>query len=250
MVRIPTVRRIQACGAMIRARGRAPLGTSCTKPRLGCRHRDELDTGRNTMPTFKLDTRSPIQAPGEAGEVALGVLRADVMTGADKRRLDVAERGVHPLKRHPLGGLRPGAGDHREVIAASRRDRRPTRQAVGDDVAAGGEVALGELLDLLLAEALDHRQPQPARLALGRGLHCGDERRLAGGTPAALAARARAAEIGVVDLDPTCELGLAGVALRHRRHQLVLDQPGGRLPRAEPARQLHRRHPAFALGQG
>ena len=41
-----------SCGAMIRARGRAPRNVVRTKPRLGC-HRDELDTGRNTMPTFK-----------------------------------------------------------------------------------------------------------------------------------------------------------------------------------------------------
>ena len=58
------------------------------------------------MPTFKLDTRSPIQAPGEAGEVALGVLGA-VMVGAGERGLDVAQRGVDPSKGHPLGGLGP-----------------------------------------------------------------------------------------------------------------------------------------------
>ena len=61
-------------------------------------------------------------------------------------------------------------------------------QAVGDDVAAGGEVALGQRRDLLLAEALDHRQPQPPGLALGRRLDRGHERGLAGGTAAALAA--------------------------------------------------------------
>src|SRR5919107_6142435 len=74
---------------------------------------------------------------------------------------------------------------------------RPAGQAVADDVAAGGEVALGDLLDLLLAEALDHAQPQPSRLPVERGLHGGHDRRLAGGTPAALAALALAAEVGV-----------------------------------------------------
>ena len=56
-------------------------------------------------------------------------------------------------------------------------------------------------------------------------------------------------EIGVVDLDPAGELGLCGLARFHRRHQLVLEQPGGRLPCAQPAGQLDRRHPALALGQ-
>ena len=35
-----------------------------------------------------------VEAPGEAGQVALGVLGADVMVGAGECRLDVAERGV------------------------------------------------------------------------------------------------------------------------------------------------------------
>ena len=43
------------------------------------------------------------------------------------------------------------------------------------------------------------------------------------------------AQVGVVDLDPALELGLFGLARLHRRHQLVLEQPGGRLPGAEPA---------------
>ena len=188
-----------------------------------------------------------VEAPGEAGQVALGVLGADVMVGAGERRLDVAERGVDPGKGDPLGRVRPRAGDHGEVVAAGFADRRPAGQAVADHVAAGGEVALGQRRDLLLAEALDHRQPQPARLALGRGLDRRHERRLAGRTAAALAAGALPAEIGVVHLHPPRQLGLLRLARRHRRHQLVLDQPGGRLPRAEPPRQLDRTHPALAL---
>jgi hypothetical protein len=137
------------------------------------------------------------------------------------------------------------------VAAAGLLDRRPAGQAIGHHVAAGGEVALGQLLDLLLAKAFDHRQAQPPRLALGPsavpgrpllcrridraavdGLDRRHERDLAGRPPAALAARARAAEPmasasrghslrdridgfavdGVVDLDPACELGLFGLA--------------------------------------
>ena len=136
--------------------------------------------------------------------------------------------------------------------AAGLLDRGPAGQAVGDHVAAGGEVALGQRLDLLLAEALDHCEPQPPGLALGRRVSEAAAARtasLAGGT-AARACRPRApAEIGVVDLDPAGEPGLPGLARFHRRHQLVLEQPGGRLARAQPARQLDRRHPALALGQ-
>ena len=190
-----------------------------------------------------------VEPPSEAGKVALGVLGADVMVGAGEGGLDVAQRRVDPSEGCPFGGLRATAGDHREVRAAGRLDRRPARQAVADHIAAGGEVALGERLDLALAEALDDRQAQPPGLALRGRLDRRHERRLAGRAPAPLAARPRAAEIGVVDLDPTRELGLLRLARLHRRHQLVLDQPGGRLPRAEPARQLDRAHPALALAQ-
>src|SRR4029453_4869172 len=107
-----------------------------------------------------------IEAVGEAGEIALGVLAADVVVGAGDRGLDVAQHRVHPSERRPPGRLPAGAGDHREVVAAGLRDRRPAGQAVADDVAAGGEVALGGGLALLLAEALDHRELEPAWLAL------------------------------------------------------------------------------------
>src|SRR5512134_2079781 len=114
-----------------------------------------------------------IEAIGEAGEIALGVLAADMVVGAGNGGLDVAQHRVHPSERRPLGRLPAGAGDHREVVAAGLRDRRPAGQAVADHVAASGEVTLGELLDLLLAEALDHGELEPAWLALRRGLDRG-----------------------------------------------------------------------------
>src|SRR5687767_1098936 len=116
-----------------------------------------------------VELEAAIEAVGEAGEIALGVLGADVVVRAGNGGLDVAQHRVHPPERRPFGRLRTGAGDHREVAAAGLRDRRPAGQAVADHVAARGEVALGELLDLLLAEALDHRELEPAWLALGRG---------------------------------------------------------------------------------
>src|SRR5687767_765683 len=148
-----------------------------------------------------------VEAVGEAGEAALGVLGADVVVGAGDRGLDVAQRRVDPAERRPAGGPLARAGDHREMRAAGPLDRRPAGEPVADHVAAWGEVALGELLDLLLAEALDQRELEPARLAFGRGLDRGDDGRLARRAPAALAARALAAEVSVVDLHPAFELG-------------------------------------------
>ena len=45
---------------------------------------------------------SPIEAVGEAGEVALGVFGADMVVGAGDRGLDVAEHRVDPFEGRPL----------------------------------------------------------------------------------------------------------------------------------------------------
>lgn len=132
---------------------------------------------------------------------------------------------------HLNGGPLAGTGHHREVLAAGLLDRRPAGQAVADDIAPGSEVPLGQSRHLLLAEALDHAQPQPPRPTLDRG----DDRRLARGTAAALAA-----EIGAVDLDPARELRLFGLARVHRPHHLALDQPRCLPLDPEPSRDLDR----------
>src|SRR4051812_15867799 len=79
-----------------------------------------------------VELEAAIEAVGEAGEVALGVLAADVVVGAGERGLDVAQHRVHPSERRPLGRLSARAGDHREVVAAGLLDRRPAGQAVAD----------------------------------------------------------------------------------------------------------------------
>src|SRR3954451_14181811 len=196
-----------------------------------------------------VELEAPVEAVGEAGEIGLGVLRADVVVRAGDRGLDVAQRRVHPLERRPARGALARAGRDREVRAARLLHRGPAGQAIAHHRAAGGEVPLGDPLDLLLAEALDDAQPQPSRPPLRRGLDRGHDRRLAGGTPAALAALALPAEVGVVDPDPTVELRLAGLALRHRPHQFVLPQPGRGLLDAQPPAELDRADPVLALGQ-
>src|SRR5215208_2386393 len=133
--------------------------------------------------------------------------------------------------------------------AASLLDRGSAGQAVADDLAAGCQMALGQPLALLLAEAIDHAQPQPLGPAIGRGLDRSHEGLLARDTPAAFAALPLAAKIGVIDLDPAFELGLMGLARRHRPHQLVLHEPGGLPLDPQPAPELDRADPVLALGQ-
>src|SRR3954469_15498412 len=208
-----------------------------------------MDGGPGEALNDAVELEAAIEPVGEAGEVGLRMLRADMVIGAGERGLDVAQAGVDPLERRPARGPLAGAGRHREVLAAGLLDRRPAGQAVADDIAPGGEVPLGQPLHLLLAEALDHAQPQPPRPALGRGLDRGDDRRLARGTAAALAARTLAAEVGVVGLDPARELGLVGLARAHRPHQLVLDQPRCLPLDPEPSPELDRADPVLTLGE-
>src|SRR6187431_3373105 len=196
-----------------------------------------------------VELETAVEAVGEAGEVRLGVLGADVMVGAGDRGLDVAQRRVHPPERGPARGPLARARDHRVMRAASLLDRGPAGQTVADDLAAGCQMALGQPLDLLLAEALDHAQPQPLGPALGRGLDRGHEGLLARSTPAALAARPLAAEISIIDLDPAFELGLMGLTGTHRPHQLVLHEPGGLPLDPQPAPELDRADSVLALGQ-
>ena len=66
------------------------------------------------------------------------------------------------------------------------------------------------------------------------------------GTAAGLAPAALAAEVGVIDLDLYFK-DIALLALSHRLHQLVLDQPGARIAHAELALQCQRREPRLGL---
>src|SRR3954466_3870944 len=120
----------------------------------------------------------------------------------------------------------------------SVRSYRGRYEPVGDETAGRGQVLADELLDLLLAEALDRQELDLARPAVVAGRHRRDERPLAGGAAAVLA-RTAAAQVGVVHLDPAVE-ALGVLAARHHRHDLLLQRPGVGLLDAEPASKLDR----------
>ena len=110
---------------------------------------------------------APVVSPGEAGEVALGMIGAELAVGSGDRALDVAERRVDPFEGRHAGGLPPGAGADRAMASDDPVERVPAAQAVGEDLASGGQPALGAARDLALAEALDRDQLDLARPALG-----------------------------------------------------------------------------------
>src|SRR5215218_2561343 len=95
--------------ADLRIRGDDPVGM-----------RGGVDRGPGEPLDDAVELEAPVEPVGEARQVGLGVLGADVVARADARGLDVAEGGVHPPERRParrpLAGA--GAGADREVLAA------------------------------------------------------------------------------------------------------------------------------------
>src|SRR4051794_9659890 len=106
---------------------------------------------------------------------------------------------------HLNAGSGAGAGLDHLVLAARLFHRSETGQAIADHLAVRIQAAFRESRNRMVAEAGDPPQLQAHRLALGRGLDSGHERRLARGAAATFAAGALAAQIGVVDLHPPAE---------------------------------------------
>src|SRR4029453_5480812 len=91
-----------------------------------------------------------------------------------------------------------GAGRDDRVLAPGLGDSSEAAEAVADHLAGPIQAALGKAVNSTAAEARHPAQLPPHRLALRRGLDRGQEGRLAGRAAATLAARALAAEIGVI----------------------------------------------------
>src|SRR3954469_12276080 len=86
------------------------------------------------------------------------------------------------------------------MLAARLAHRPEASQAIADHLAVRIQAPFREPRDRMIAEAGNPAQLQAHRLALGRSLDSGHERRLARGAAATFGAGVLAAEIGVVDL--------------------------------------------------
>ena len=114
-----------------------------------------------------LELIAPVVAPGEAGEVAPGVIGAELAIGPGDRAPDVAERPVHPFERCHAARLSARPGADRPMAAGGFVECAPAAQAVRHNRRSGGRPVLGAARDLALAEALDRRQLQLARAPSG-----------------------------------------------------------------------------------
>ena len=104
-------------------------------------------------------------------------------------------------------------------------------------------------LDRDPAEVGNPAELDPHRLALGGGFHGRDKGRLAGTAPTSFAARALAADVGVIDLDALAGQRFVLIAFQHDLHQLVLDLPGRVVRHPQTAGQLKAGQALLALRQ-
>ena len=167
------------------------------------------------------------------------------MVSAAEAGLEIAEDGVDPVEhRQVLGFAR--TDDGRLVGTAAIGDAGEAGQAVGDDGAGRGEVRTRPVGDGGAGEAGQSGELRAQRMALVVERDRADEGHLVLRTAPDRAAGQFAAEIGVVDLHgPAQHRG--GLALEHRLHQRVMDQPGGRIADPEIAFQGQGRESGLGL---
>ena len=169
------------------------------------------------------------------------------MVSAAQRALDIAENRVHPSE---LGALyaRTSTTDHHSLMSTARRgDTMKAGQPIGAHPSAGAQVPLRPSGDFGGAKSLHDSQLHAQRMPLLIGLDGGHERGLGRRPPPAFAPASLAAEIGVIEFDPTGEREVA-VSLHHHLHQLVPDAPRRVVGDPQMAVQLHRRDPFLVLG--
>lgn len=124
--------------------------------------------------------------------------------------------------------------------AAGLFDGVKAEQAVGDHNGVREQRIRGPLLDGGRAKAGDDRELDGAGLVAVGGLDGGDKGGLARRSAADLAARALAAEVGIVELDKARER-LVGIALELGLHEFVLHALGGVERDADAAAEFERR---------
>lgn len=125
-------------------------------------------------------------------------------------------------------------------------DGGKARQPVGKHGTPRRQAGLGPLLDGLEGEAGDGGEFNSQRMALIGERDGGNERNFilrasTGGSAATLAA-----QVGIVDVDLAFE-NIPRLALCHRAHQLVVDQPGRRVAHPQLSHERERRQPGLGL---
>jgi len=194
----------------------------------------------------RLEIKAAIESIGECGEVVRRILlEAEGMVRPRQAGLEIAKHGIDPMKLgHVLGFAPRDDGALMRTIRGG--DGTEAGQSVGVYRVARRQGCLGPLGDRLTAEGRDGGEPDVPRTARLVERDGGHERHLVLRSAPGLAAAALAAQVGIVDLHLTVE-GVARLALHHRLHHLVVDEPGCRVAHPEVTLEGQRRQPGLGL---
>ncbi len=189
--------------------------------------------------------KPPIEAIAEGAQVLGRVLgELEGLVSAVDHCLEVAQHGVDPGELGQLARL--AVGHHDVGVGAAGVDHaREAAQAVTAYIAARHQVHARPVSDGLGCEPGNrtdlglHRMP-----SIVGGYRCHDGHLV--GRAAATHARSLTPEVGIVHLNRARERGFA-VALRHRGHQFVANQPGRTVRGPQLAHQGQRRQAGLCL---
>ncbi len=192
------------------------------------------------------EMESAVESIGEGGEVVgRAFSESECMVTPAQAGLEVAQYGVGPLERGQILGL--SCADYGRLMHASGcADDGKAGQPVGEHGAARSQTGLGPLPDGLEAEAGDGGEFNAQRMTVIAERDGGEERDLVFRASTDFAAATLTAQVGIIDLGLTFE-DIMRLALGHRTHQLVVDQPGRRVAHPQVSHQRERRQPGLGL---
>lgn len=189
---------------------------------------------------------TPIEAIREGGQIARALLgEVERVVRPAEAGLEIAQNGVDPTEFRHIFRL-AGADDDSLVLTPRLRHSGKTGQTIGRHDAAGGQVGGCPVGNRFEGKAGHRCHFSVERMALGVQGDRRDKGHFILRAPSGFAAREFAAQIDIVHLDLTNER-ILGLALGHRLHQLVLNEPGGGIADAQLALQGEGGQTGFGL---
>ena len=152
------------------------------------------------------EVESAVEEVLDLAKVSMRVLaESEGVVRASQRSLDVAHGRVHGKEGRVLGAGCAATSDVRLVQDAGALYDSEAAQAVGDQGSRSGQRRGSKGLNRVFGKGALRQAHQDRLTGLG-GLHRSHEGDLVGRTAAGLAALDLTTQVGVVDLDPACQL--------------------------------------------
>ncbi len=173
----------------------------------------------------RVEAETSDEAISEGGQIARAILgKVERLASTAEAGFEMTQDGFHSVKLRHVFRL-TATDDDGLVLTPGVCHAGKTGQAIGRHDAAGDQVGGGPMGNRLVGKARHRCHFSVQQMALGVHGDRRDQGHLILRAPAGFAAGERAAQIGIVHLDLAHER-ILGLALGHRLHQLVLNEPG------------------------